>query len=261
MANIRKESPECLVDTEILHDPVRTSKELWHFKSRKLNPEFQAGVRTLPLRPCLKHHNAECLEITSKNGVFSENGQILREIKVKTRPKWFTELGYYNIDNDSGELLSKGEYQTNEFKASNKRKILALDEFCSHYQPLYSVRQVSLLFHTFTQANEANLSFRRMLDNVKLHYSEIGRPLRAHLWTGEVSTDVDLHWHYHLCVAIDRITVHKIPEELKFEDLWGRRTGVEFVKKNVRHYMAKYFAKHNSRVMGVRSFGKSRHFN
>jgi hypothetical protein len=49
-----------------------------------------------------------------------------------------------------------------------------------------------------------------------------------------------------------------IPEELKFEDLWGQRTEIDFVKKNIRHYMAKYFAKHNSRAIGRRSYGISR---
>jgi hypothetical protein len=42
---------------------------------------------------------------------------------------------------------------------------------------------------------------------------------------------------------------------MKLESVWGARTQVEFVRKNIRHYMAKYFAKENARIIGVRSFG------
>jgi hypothetical protein len=96
-----------------------------------------------------------------------------------------------------------------------------------------------------------------MLDNVKYHYREmLDREMRGYIWTAEVSQK--LHWHYHLCVAVDRLKFRRIPDELKFEDLWGQRTGIEFVKKDVRHYMAKYFAKENARVLGSRAFGSSR---
>ncbi|NDF99355.1 MAG: hypothetical protein EB101_10640 [Chitinophagia bacterium] len=77
----------------------------------------------------------------------------------------------------------------------------------------------------------------------------------GYVWTAEVSEK--LMFHYHICVAVNRLELKgkKLPDWLKLDDVWGRRTGVEFVKRNVRHYMAKYFAKHNARVVGMRSYG------
>jgi hypothetical protein len=82
-----------------------------------------------------------------------------------------------------------------------------------------------------------------------------GLNLRGFIWTAEISDN--LHFHYHLCIAIDRVNWKTIPERLKFEKAWGQRTEIDFVKKNVRHYMAKYFAKCDARVLYKRSYGKS----
>lgn len=220
---------------------TKLEKTAWRFSKRVKNPSYEAGLKTLPLRSCLIHDNAE-----------------ISKREIKTVPKWFTVLNYSEVDVTSGEVVTeKVDYETNEIKSSNARKIIRLDRFCNYYQPLYSQREVSLLFHTFTRANYANMTFRRMLDDVKYTYEEIlNRPVRGYIWTAEVSQS--LHWHYHLCVAVDRLKFRRIPDELKFEDLWGQRTGVEFVRKDVRHYMAKYFAKENARVLGARAFGSSR---
>lgn len=214
--------------------------ELFYFKRTTRNSGYEQGLRKLPLRPCLIRNNATCAI-------------------VKTYPKWNTVLGILSVDQDTGELLDTGrEYLTNDFKQSNGRKIRVLDAFCSIYQPMYQRKAVSLLFHTFTQANQARMSFRRMLHLVRKRYVALGYQVLGFVWTAEVSEK--LHWHYHLCLAILRMVVKRIPSALKFQGLWGRRTGVEFVKKNVRHYMAKYFAKNDNRVIGSRSFGKSRQF-
>lgn len=224
------------------------AKDLWRFKSRTINPSYDAGLRLLQVASntplfdsCLIHDNSDKL------------------VRVKTAPKWVTKLAYDEVDQETGEILAPGEYETNEIKQSNGRKIAALDAFCGFYQPLYSRRQVSLMFHTFTRANQSNQKISTMIDNVKLHYKRnMGRPVRGLIWVSEISER--LHWHYHLCLAVDRLELKRIPQELRFEGLWGQRTEVEFVKKNVRHYMAKYFAKHQSRVIGVRAFGRSRQF-
>ncbi len=177
---------------------------------------------------------------------------------IKTQPKWLTKLGYYDVDQSSGEILGSGEYHTDDFKKANARKISAMDAFCKRYDALYRKRQVSMLFHTFTQANKARMPFNTMIKLTRKRYRKLGFEIKGFIWTAEVSER--LHWHYHLCVAVDRMTVKKIPAELKLDGLWGRRTGIEFVKKDVRHYMAKYFAKQNYRVIGTRSYGRSRHF-
>lgn len=218
----------------------KVSKVCFQFQKCTKNPKFEDGIKSLPLRSCLIDDN----DTQHKH--------------VKTEPKWFTELSYRTVDNDTGELLGNGKYQTDEFKKSNQRKILTLDKFCNTYQPLYTKRKVSLLFHTFTQANNARMTFRRMLHLLRKRYKALDIEILGFIWTAEVSKK--LHWHYHCCVAVRRIRVKKIPDGLKLQGLWGRRTGVEFVKKNVRHYMAKYWAKDNYRVIGTRSMGKSKFF-
>lgn len=222
---------------------AKLDKTAWRFSNRFLNPSYGEGVKTVPLRSCLIHDNAE-----------------KSEREIKTLPKWITVLNYAEVDPETGEIVRDNvPYETNEIKSSNGRKIKALDKFCDYYQPLYQSRKVSLTFHTFTRANYANTTFRKMLDNVKYHYAEmLDREVRGFIWTAEVSQQ--LHWHYHLCVAIDRVRVREIPPELKFEQLWGQRTGVEFVKRDIRRYMAKYFAKENARIIGNRAYGCSRKY-
>lgn len=219
----------------------------FQFKNRTFNPTYETGLLTLPLRSCLKRNNSKKL--------IRGNEQLI----LKKNPKWLTTMTYDQVDQETGELLLEGDiYQSDDFKAANSRKIRALDAFCGHFQPLYAKRQVSMLFHTFTQANQAKMPFREMLENVKYHYQQLERPILGFIWTLEVSEKN--HVHYHLCTAINRLLVREIPSILKFEDLWGRRTGVEFVKKDCRHYMAKYFAKSNARCMRMRSYGRSKSF-
>jgi hypothetical protein len=230
---------------------TKGTKSAYTFNNRVKNPDYEKEIRFLPvygagqlLRSCLIHDNAEKLP---------------PQVMVKRQPKWITSLNRFDVDTDTGEMIRNGKIQTNEIKQSNNTKIKALDKYCDWYQPLYQAKEVSLLFHTFTRANYASLTMREMIDNVKYHYKEmLDREVRGYIWTAEVSQD--LHWHYHLAVAIDRVNFSgkKIPDSMKFEDLWGQRTGVEFVRKNIRHYMSKYFAKDNARVIGTRSYGISR---
>lgn len=180
------------------------------------------------------------------------------EIWVKTQPKWTTDLLAWQVDELTGEAIPTEVYQTNDFKRSNGKKIKALDAFCGYYQPLYRKRKVTLLFFTFTRANYARLEWKQMMDVVVEYLKRLGLERRGYVWTAEVSED--LHYHFHLCVAIDRVKWKTIPPSLKFENIWGQRTEVDFVKKNVRHYMAKYFAKCDPRVIGKRSYGKSKKF-
>lgn len=228
--------------------------EKWgfHYKKCTKNPAYQKGVKYLrtktpPFDACLIGSNDNYL-----------HPQL---IAVKTQPKWLTTLGYYDANIETGEILGGGEYQTNEFKKSNGKKINSLDLFCNRYNDLYKKGKTSLMFHTFTRPNHARITFRRMLHLIRLRYKSIGYNVNGYLWTAEVSEN--LHWHYHLILALDsrlNIKGKTIPKELLFEDLWGQRTDVQFVQKNVRHYLAKYFAKHNSRVIGTRSYGRSRKF-
>ena len=74
--------------------------------------------------------------------------------------------------------------------------------------------------------------------------------------------DKGLHPHYHLCIAINRINIAggSMPQYLKLDNAWhcgAGSTKVEFVKKNVRHYLSKYFAKNYFRPLNLRSYGNS----
>lgn len=216
-------------------------KSKYIFLKRCKNVEYDAGLKTLPLRSCLIHSNS---------AVFRGS-----ELQVKTRPKWLTDLFCDVFDVSTGEVVRQEVYQTNEIRSSNGKKIKRLDTFCSHFQPLYRQKQVSLLFFTFSLANQSKMSISGIIDVLKKRCKRRGVNFYGYIWTAEVSEK--LHFHYHLAVAIDRLNVRGagLPKWLKLESAWGCRTGVEFVRKDIRHYMAKYFAKHNSRIIGIRSFG------
>ena len=230
---------------------VNKPKKAYSFLKRRRNPDYEGGVKRLPLESCLITTNGS----KKKGENEGENGG---EVHVKTRPKWYTDLLESEVDEETGEMIPKGVYTSDDFSVSNGKKIKALDRFCNHYEPLRKRRKVTLFFLTFTRANYAKLKWNTMSKIVVQYFKRLGIEVRGQIWTAEVSDR--LHWHYHLVVATDRVNFRGvgIPAQLKFENLWGQRTEIDFVKKNVRHYMAKYFAKCDSRVIGTRSYGISR---
>ena len=225
-------------------------KKAYTFLKRTKNPTYEEAIKRLSFEACL---------ITT-NGSKKEAKNTPKEVHVKTQPKWYTDLMEWEINQDSGEMIPKGIYTSNDFKCSNGKKIKSLDRFCNYYQPLYKQKEVTLWFLTFTQANKAKIPFNTMSKIVVQYYKRLGIDVRGHIWTAEVSNN--LHWHYHLCVATDRVKLEggKFPELLKFDNIWGQYTDIDFVKKNIKHYMSKYFAKCDYRVIGSRSYGCSRKF-
>jgi hypothetical protein len=216
------------------------------FKSRQKNPDWSVE-KLISLRSCHILNNAEKLK---------------PEYFISETPKWLTVLEKpIAVDTGSGEIVYE-DYQTDDFKASRNRKIKTVERFCDYYEPLYQNRKVSLLFHTFTRMDFAKEDMRRMLDNVKYRYELINRPVRGYLWALELKANENMdggyHIHYHLVVAVDRIKVKEIPEALKFEDLWGQRTGVEFITKSIRRYLSKYLYKSEAKLLGKRSYSISR---
>lgn len=216
-----------------------------HKKTRK-NPEW-SPEKLISLRSCLLRNNAE-----------KENPEFF----VSKIPKWLTTLERPDcIDTGTGEIIYV-DYETDDFKASKNRKIKTVEKFCDYYEPLYRSRKVSLLFHTFTRIDYAKTDMRRMLDNVKYHYEALKRPIRGYLWALELKANENMdggfHIHYHLVVAIARLNVKEIPEELKFQDLWGQRTGVEFIKRSVRGYLSKYLYKSDAKLLSRRAYAISR---
>jgi len=217
-----------------------TDVDYYRFKSCRKNPEY-SPEKLIPLRSCHIYNNAEILN---------------EDVLISKIPKWLTVIEKGIIDRDTGDVVYYGEYETNDFKASRNRKIKTVERFCNFYEPLYRRHEVSLLFHTFTRLNYAKEDMRRMLDSVKYRYRALKREIRGYIWVLEISKTN--HLHYHLVVAVDRIQFKKIPRGLKFEDLWGQRTGVEFIKKSIKSYLTKYLYKSEAKILSKRSYAISR---
>jgi hypothetical protein len=230
------------IKQQIRVNNLEIGKPLYQHLNTRKNPLYEEGLKTLPFESCLIHDKA----YKNREGFL-----------VQTNPKWLTDLGVWKKD-EEGNLDLKEIYATNNQKSSNFRKIKALDEFCNYYQPLYKKRETTLLFLTFTRANYAKKSWHSMIKIVKNYFDRYGTPVLDYIWTSEVSENN--HWHYHLAIAIDRVKWKTIPKNFLFERLWGQRTEIDFVKKNIKHYMAKYFAKSNYRIEGMMSYGRTKNF-
>jgi hypothetical protein len=215
----------------------------YSYLNRVKNPNYEASLKELPFLSCLIHDNS------------AVSTHKIRYIK--TQPKWFTDLWKDDIDANTGEYLGAGIYRTDEIKQSNGNRIKRLDAFCSHYQPLYERREVSLLFYTLTIANQAKTDIGGIIDVLKKRLKRREVKFYDYFWIAEVSPN--RHFHYHLVIATERLNYRgsKRPKWLDLSDAWGAIAHVEFVKKNIRHYMAKYMAKHNHRVLGIRHYGTS----
>jgi hypothetical protein len=212
------------------------------------NPTYENGLKSIPFESCLIHNKSD-------------------RILIETNPKWNTDLLKYEYDNECKDFVVKELYTTNNFKSANHRKIKALNRFCDKYQPLYENKKVTLFFLTFTNAQKCR-PFKEMVNIISHYFKRAGYPILDYVWTCEISKN--LHFHYHLCVATDRMELKgkTIPKLLKFNKLWGQRTEIDFVKKNVKFYLSKYFAKNNSRakminadngkLTNVRSYGISK---
>ncbi len=220
----------------------------YSYCSTRENPEYEQGKRVIHFESSLIHNKSD-------------------KILVETKPKWLTTLAKNTWSDEFQDYGVTEVLETNNFKSANYRKIKALDRFCSKYQPLYAEKKVTLFFMTFTGANKCR-PWKEMMGIISHYFKRTGNPVLDYVWTAEISDR--LHFHYHLCVATKRMNLKnkKIPKLLKFDKIWGQRTEIDFVKKNVRHYMAKYFAKNNARakmfdaetgkISHVRSYGISR---
>lgn len=224
----------------------KVEKKNYTHKRTTLNPEYLKNVicKPVPFESCLIHNKSD------------------GKVRIETSPKWYTKLNYNEIDTETGEVLNK-LYDTDSHKANNNRKIKRLNQFCDHYEPLYRSKKVSLLFYTLTAADKAKIGIIGLIDILKQRAKRQGIPL-SFFWTMEVgfSNDKTGHIHYHLAVAIPRLNIKgkALPDWLKLDNVWGQRTEVEFVRKNVRGYMAKYFSKNSARVVGSRMYGMSKGF-
>lgn len=238
-SSVRKTFKSVTNDTDINVSCNTYSPVTFKFKSRRKNPDW-SPASLIPLRSCHIRNKAEILE---------------PDVFISRTPKWLTLLEKEDADKETGEIFYS-DYETDDFKSARNRKIKTVEKFCNYYEWLYHTRKVSLLFHTFTRINYAKQDMKRMMDNVKYRYKSLGKEIRGFIWVLEISPTN--HVHYHLIVAIDRVKWKTIPQELKFEDLWGQRTGVEFIVKSVKSYLTKYLYKSEARLLQKRSYAISR---
>jgi hypothetical protein len=224
--------------------------DLYHWLKTTKNPEYDNGLKSLPFESCLIHNFG--------NKFASENSPNSCLVSVQTKPKYITQLAREKFNPKTDNWEGYSIIETNSFKQANHRKIKALNRFCEKYQPLYKDKKVTLYFLTFTRMNKARLTFKTMMRIVTQYFKRIDFPVKDYIWTLEVSEN--LHAHYHLCLAVDRMQLKNgnIPKQLKFNKIWGQRTEIDFVKKNVRNYLSKYFAKNNYRLQGYYSYGISK---
>ena len=160
----------------------------YEFVSSVKNPEYEQGLKPLSFESCLIHNKGS-------------------RIYVKTKPKYLTNLAEFKTDEEGLPVLTR-EIETNDLKAANSRKIKAVDKWCDYWQPLYKQKKVTLFFFTLTRLNYARISINTLLKVLKTNLSRNNIRLLDYLWILEISEG--LHCHYHLVVAIDRITFKKI---------------------------------------------------
>lgn len=222
---------------------VKLSGKAYDHVHTGLNPDYEKGLKHIPFESCLIHDKED--KFPSKI------------IQIRTTPKWQTELAVFEPDSEGLPVWTES-YLTNDLKARNHRKNKAISKFCGQYMPLYKKREISCFFITLTQANCSKLTIKDMTNTIVKYMNRLGWNVRGFVWVLEVSEE--LHMHYHLAIATDRVNLKgkKLPKLLQLERIWGRRTEIDFVKKNIEGYMRKYFMKNSYVAEGFRSYGISR---
>lgn len=233
MANVGKTELNVLDNKE----KSNITKAFWFLKNYR-NEDYEHGLIIAPLRTCLLHNNSHTIPWI-----------------IKSKPKWYTDLLCSTLDKNTGEILNQDVYRTNDLTSGNYRKIKAVNKFCDVFESQYKKREISIMFYTLTVANESGTTISKLMNAFKMRLKRENLKILGYVWVLEVSEK--LHIHYHMLVAIDRIKIksQKMPDFLKLNDLWKCRTKVEFAKKHVRGYLAKYFVKCSSRVLHKRSYG------
>jgi hypothetical protein len=236
----------------------KVSTKVYKFKLGGVsrNPHFEDGVFIMDkngltdesLRSCLICNNGSTEKLEDPNVYLLQKDF-----------KWGVSLSGEILDLETGELLEDQNFQTTDLEQGVKRKRKAIRSFTEFYEPLYQAKKVSCMFFTLTQANQSNERLNTTLKAIKKRFERHNLPILGHLWVSEVSKNG--HWHYHLAIATKRVYWKNIPKWAKVDDLWGRRTGIEFIRKSIGAYLGKYIGKDNiGRIISFRSYGKSRNF-
>jgi hypothetical protein len=176
---------------------------------------------------------------------------------MATQPRNITKLLRTTFDANTGEMTAQDIIETNDTLARLRRRKKALNAFLDVFEPMYARRRVTMLFMTFTLANENGNTLRKVLDQFKKRCKRNGYPCLGYFWVMEISEE--LHVHYHALVAIDRINIRgaSIPSWWKLDELWGAYCRVEMVKRSIRGYLAKYIGKGHEKIESKRMYGRS----
>jgi hypothetical protein len=237
-------------------DSMSTKVYKFHLADVSKNPHFEDGVFIMDkngltdesLRSCLICNNGSTHKLEDPNVYL-----------LQKEFKWGVSFSGEILDEETGELFEDQVYQTTDLEQGVKRKRKAIRLFTEFYEPLYQAKKVSCMFFTLTQANQSNERLNTTLKAIKKRFERHNLPVLGHLWVSEVSKNG--HWHYHLAIATKRVYWKQIPKWAKVDDLWGRRTGIEFIRKSIGAYLGKYIGKDNiGRIISFRSYGKSRKF-
>jgi hypothetical protein len=220
------------------------------------NPHFESGVLIMDKNGLTDESLRSCLICDNSDRIKLEDPNVYL---LQTEFKWGVSFSGEILDLETGELLEDQEYQTTDLEQGIKRKRKAIRSFTDFYEPLYQAKKVSCMFFTLTQANQSKEKFSVTLDAIKKRFARHNLPILGTIWVSEISSKG--HWHYHLAVATKRVYWKKIPNWAKVDDLWGRRTGIEFIKKSIGAYLGKYIGKDNmGRIISFRGYAKSRKF-
>jgi hypothetical protein len=219
-------------------------KHYFEFNGRYRNPEYQSGIEKRSFRSCLLHNK------DTKN--LQKN-----VLDVRRKPKYFTFLKKTTYDVNSGEITDVSDYMTDDLTSGNNRKIKALNRFVDIFKSGYRRRQLTILFKTLTIADKVDTTIKRFIFKYKRRLERNGHVIHGYFWVLEISDKG--HIHYHILIVTDRINCKgkSIPKYLKANNLWGARTKVEFVRKGVKYYLAKYFVKNKSRITSKRLYGQA----
>jgi len=148
------------------------------------------------------------------------------------------------------------ENEINNLLLLLQRRKRRFKNFFDVFEPLYKQRKISFLLITLTTpytlediknnwklAKELRVLFQKFWKAYRIRYLRRLNKIYGILKIIDVGEQGE-KLHYHIVIAIPRIRVSKIPKWLKpDEGLWKWLSKVEFIKKSVRGYLAKYLGK------------------
>lgn len=245
------------------------------------NPRFDNSVKIVrfqsdqgavgSIRACLKINNSDksiCPNINKNEDLDTIQSAVgwVKKHQIPygcraytTQPKWFMHFKAPTIDEDTGEIDYSNiqHWTTNDDELALSRKRKAINQFTEVYSPLYEQYKVSVLFLTLTRCNISPITIDQFIDAMQKRFLRHKIPVLGYFWVNEVSEGY--HHHYHIAIAIKRVNFRKLPAWIKFDDIWGQGTTIQFIKKSVKAYLGKYIGKSNiARLRNFRTYGRSK---